>query len=225
VTYRRIERCCSYRSCRLKQPSDAAGRGIEGLHQAARASDKDIAVEDHWLGERNDIAIEPVCPFKLEPRYVAETEACRLVGLITGVGRGRTPSIPLSFPSARESRRALRAVGCRGRLGSVAGNTKICRNRFALVLPQLGRDVVHDTEIESAQDLGDPQLLQLVARWNAPAAGIVTSGASLLIHRFARGGCGRKRRNEHAPDKDNSEDRSHGLLLLCIAAILSLKFF
>src|SRR5438874_1938752 len=102
----------SCRSCRLKQPSDAAGRGIEGLHQAARASDKDIAVEDRWLGERNDIAIEPVCPFQLEPRYVAETEACRLVGLITGVGRGRTPSIPLSFPSASEFRRAVRAVGC-----------------------------------------------------------------------------------------------------------------
>ena len=163
----------TYGARRLKDPSNAPGCGVEGLHQTTGASDENVAIDYRRLREGDDVTTEPICPLQLEARHVAEAQAGSIVGLISCVGGSGAPSVParLSIPS--QLHRAVRAVRCRRRLPDVAGDAQITSYRFTFVLTQLGCDVVHHPEIHGAEDASNRQLLQLITRRNARIARIV----------------------------------------------------
>src|SRR5262249_3394692 len=156
----------------LKHPSNASGRGVQRLHQAAGASDEEISIEDCRLRKGNDVLGKSVGPLQLETRHISETDAGKIGGLVSRIREGRAPSIPLSLAPATESHGTIRAKSRSRRFAAVARNAQVLGDGFTLLLPELRRDVVHHTEIQRAENARDAELLQFVARRNAVAARI-----------------------------------------------------
>ena len=87
-------------ACGLKDPLDAPGFDVEGLHQATGASHEEMTIENRRLGEGNDVAIESIRPLQLKARYLTKREAGCIAGLIARIGEGRAPSVPFRFTPA-----------------------------------------------------------------------------------------------------------------------------
>src|SRR5262249_13552939 len=83
-------------------------------------------------------------------------------------------------------------------------HAQICGHGFALVLAQLGSDVIHLSEGHCAQNMRDCESFQVFAGRHAGIARIVAGSASLLADGLSGNGCALQR-----PTK-NAERQRHG---------------